>query len=61
MADKVEELRELMDRYRRKARSVGILPLAAAYDEAADQIEETILRMEVAPQETPFHRAWMNP
>jgi hypothetical protein len=51
MADKINELRELMDHYRRKARSVGILPLAAAYGEAADRIEETIVEIGPAKQE----------
>ena len=53
MADEIDGLRELMDHYRRKAETVGILPLAAAYGEAANQIEEMIVEIGPAKQEAP--------
>jgi hypothetical protein len=45
----IAELCELLESYRRKSRSVGWQPLAAAYADAADQIEETIAEMKAAP------------
>jgi cytochrome c551/c552 len=44
----IADLRELMEAYRRKSRSVGWQPVAAAYADAADQIEETIAEIKAA-------------
>ena len=42
MSDDLAKLRERMDLYRRRSEFVRLRPIAAAYGEAADQLEEMI-------------------
>jgi hypothetical protein len=42
MADTIAELRELMESYRHRSKAVPFRPVADAYAEAADNLEEMI-------------------
>jgi cytochrome c551/c552 len=54
MSNEIAELSELMECYRRRSKSVHLLPIAAAYADAADQLEEMIAGLKPAPP--PAHR-----
>jgi hypothetical protein len=46
MSDEISELRERMEYYRRRSKSVPFRPIAAAYAEAADQLEDSVTSRE---------------
>ena len=45
MADQIAELRDLLDSYRRRSKSVRFTPVATAYAQAADDLEEMVLEI----------------
>ena len=45
MADQIAGLRDLLDPYRRRCKSLRFTPVAAAYARAANDLEETVLEI----------------
>jgi hypothetical protein len=48
MPDEITELTELMETYRRRSREMPYRPIAAAYSDAADDIQEMIAGLRAA-------------
>jgi hypothetical protein len=54
MTDQIAELHELMEAYRRRSEIVRFTPVATAYAEAADQLEQVIAEAAGSPPQASY-------